>query len=65
MQLNTVREQDAYDKGWADAADWWGPLERDRILQAIQPWFAKQLEEDRLSRNDILEFIELINGEEK
>ena len=41
MQINTVREQDAYDKGWADAKDWWVPLEQDRILKLMEENFAR------------------------
>lgn len=64
MQINTVREQDAYDEGWANGKDYWMPLEQDRLLQVIEPWFAKQLKDDKLSPNDIREFIELFRGEE-
>lgn len=63
MQINTVREQDAYDEGWANGKDYWMPLEQDRLLQVLQPWLAKQLKDDRLSPNDIREFIELFRGE--
>lgn len=64
MRLETVREQDAYDEGFANGKDYWVPLEQDRLLQVIQPWFAKQLNDDKLSPNDIREFIELFRGEE-
>lgn len=63
MQINTVREQDAYDEGWANGKDYWVPLEQDRLLQLLQPWFAKQLNDDKLSPNDIREFIELFREE--
>ena len=36
MQINTVNEQDAYDKGFADGKDYWMPLEQDRLLQLLQ-----------------------------
>lgn len=62
MRLETVREQDAYDAGFAEGKDYWVPLEQDRLLQVIQPWFAKQLNDDKLSPNDIREFVELFRG---
>lgn len=64
MQINTVREQDAYDEGWANGKDYWMPLEQDRLLQVIQPWFAQQLKDDKLSPEDIREFLRLFRGEE-
>jgi hypothetical protein len=64
MQINTVREQDAYDEGWANGKDYWMPLEQDRLLQVVQPWFAKQLKDDKLSPEDIREFVRLFRGEE-
>lgn len=64
MQINTVREQDAYDEGWANGKDYWMPLEQDRLLQVVQPWLAKQLRDDKLSPNDVREFVELFRGEE-
>lgn len=63
MRLETVREQDAYDEGFANGKDYWVPLEQDRLLQVVQPWFAKQLKDDKLSPNDIREFIELFREE--
>lgn len=36
MQINTVQEQDAYDKGFADGKDYWMPLEQDRILNLLK-----------------------------
>lgn len=63
MRIETVREQDAYDTGWADGKDYWVPLEQDRLLQVIQPWLAKQLNDDKLSPNDIREFVELFREE--
>lgn len=36
MQINTVNEQDAYDKGFADAKDYWLPMEQDRILKVLK-----------------------------
>ena len=65
MQINTVNEQDAYDKGFADGKDYWVPEEQERALQAIEPWLAKQLNDGKLTRNDILDFIELFKGEGK
>jgi len=41
MQINTVREQDAYDKGWADAKDYWSPLEQERILNLLEENFKR------------------------
>ena len=64
MRLETVREQDAYDEGFANGKDYWMPLEQDRLLQVVQPWFAKQLKDDKLSPNDIIDFIRLFRGEE-
>jgi hypothetical protein len=63
MRLETVREQDAYDEGFANGKDYWMPLEQDRILQIVQPWFAQQLEEGKLTRNDIFDFVELVRKE--
>ncbi len=63
MQINTVQEQDAYDKGFADGKDYWGPQEQDRLLQLVQPWFAQQLNEGKLTRNDIFDFVELVRKE--
>lgn len=36
MHLVTVREQDAYDRGFESGKDWWVPLEQDRLLQVLQ-----------------------------
>lgn len=36
MQINTVQEQDAYDKGFADAKDYWGPQEQERIIKLLE-----------------------------
>jgi hypothetical protein len=36
MIFETGREEEAYDKGWADAKDWWMPLEQDRILELME-----------------------------
>lgn len=36
MIIETVREQDAYDRGWESGKDWWVPLEQDRLLQVLQ-----------------------------
>lgn len=63
MRLETVREQDAYDEGFANGKDYWMPLEQDRILQIVQPWFAQQLNEGKLTRNDIFDFVELVRKE--
>lgn len=41
MQINTVREQDAYDEGWANGKDWWVPLEQDRILKLMEENFQR------------------------
>ena len=39
MRLETVREQDAYDAGFAEGKDYWVPLEQERILQIIEENF--------------------------
>ena len=36
MHLVTVREQDAYDRGFESGKDWWVPLEQDRILNLLR-----------------------------
>jgi hypothetical protein len=63
MRLETVREQDAYDEGFANGKDYWMPLEQDRLLQVVQPWFAQQLNEGKLTRNDIFDFVEIVRKE--
>lgn len=55
MQINTVQEQDAYDKGFADGKDFWGPQEQERILKIIKQIRAncdKYYEEDYLAGLD-------------
>lgn len=64
MRLETVREQDAYDEGFANGKDYWGPLEQDRLFQLVQPWFAEQLKNDRLSPNEVVDFIKLFRSQE-
>lgn len=36
MHLVTVREQDAYDRGFESAKDYWVPLEQERILNLLK-----------------------------
>lgn len=36
MQINTVNEQDAYDKGFADGKDYWVPIEQERIIALLE-----------------------------
>ena len=38
MRLETVREQDAYDEGFANGKDYWMPLEQDRIINLLDDW---------------------------
>jgi hypothetical protein len=64
MQINTVKEQDAYDAGWADGKDYWMPLEQDRLFQVVQPWFTEQLKNDRLSPDEVVNFVKLFRGTE-
>jgi hypothetical protein len=64
MQINTVKEQDAYDAGWANGKDYWMPLEQDRLLQVVQPWFTEQLKNEKLSPDDVVDFIKLFRGQE-
>jgi hypothetical protein len=64
MQLNTVREQDAYDKGWADAKDWWVPLEQDRILKLMEENFARfDLSNNMVDGMAFEEFARLVRDE--
>lgn len=35
MRLETVREQDAYDAGFAEGKDYWMPLEQARIMRLL------------------------------
>ena len=39
MRIETVREQAAYDAGWAEGKDYWVPLEQDRILKLLEENF--------------------------
>jgi hypothetical protein len=41
MIFDTGKEELAYDKGWADAKDWWMPLEQDRILKLMEENFKR------------------------
>jgi hypothetical protein len=41
MRLETVREQDAYDEGFANGKDYWGPLEQERILNLLEENFKR------------------------
>ena len=64
MQINTVREQDAYDKGWADAKDWWGPLEQDRILKLMEENFQRfDLSNNMVDGMSFEEFARLVREE--
>lgn len=63
MRIETVREQAAYDAGWAEGKDYWMPLEQDRLLQLVEPWLAQQLVDGKLTRNDILDFVKLYREE--
>ena len=65
MQINTVNEQDAYDKGFADGKDYWVPQEHERllkILKIIRQNCDKYYEEDYLPGLDYA--IDILNDVE-
>lgn len=64
MQINTVREQDAYDEGWANGKDWWVPLEQDRILKLMEENFNRfDASNNMVDFMSFEEFARLVRGE--
>lgn len=49
MKLETVREMDAYDKGFAEGKDYWMPLEHDRILNLLKDRLASIQKQDDIN----------------
>lgn len=53
MQIWTVNEQDCYDKGFADAKDYWVPLEREQIIDYLNREYSNPL----IEKQDIINFL--------
>lgn len=49
MRIETVREQDAYDEGFANGKDYWVPLEQERILNLLKDRLASIQKEDDIN----------------
>jgi len=65
MRLETVREQDAYDEGFANGKDYWMPLEQDRILQIIEHHLIYATKNSWPTEPFCTTLIALIKGENK
>lgn len=64
MIIETVREQDAYDRGWESGKDWWVPLEQDRILKLLEENFNRfDASNNMVDFMSFEEFAKLVRGE--